>query len=504
MNRRDFMGSSLGAFLAAGGTAAGVEAAAAKDDGAPASPRDTKLAVRPVMTNIIHTGAWEGPCRWKSISVSEEKSRAETGFAHWSKQVTEQLGRQPGIEVLPPVHVTFAEDFKLKEGPMQQLVRDREKTDAIYVSPRGSSIGAFEVGKRVGKPIIVRGLSCRTVDISAYTRSMGQEAFVPANDDELRRLLVLLRARKVCRQTRVLFPTNRGLPAVASVSGVNDLADLEKRLGIRVVRVSYAELAKAMNQALASHSERKKAETVADGLIRGAQQTLLDRDYVVRGVQFYHTITGMMGRHKCNAFTIECFEFCSSRLPEKWKITPCLIQTLLKDRGYASSCEGDLGALVSMRLLMSVSQKSSHLGNTFLRPGGSLAINHSAPGIRMNGYDQAPLPYKLGRFVESGWGTKVVVDFMNNEEKRVTVVRVDPTATKMLVLKGKLVGSDGWKGDNLGCSVEARIEPLEGRAEDFVRKQVDYGNHLIWVYGDYTEQMQQLGELMKLQVDVVG
>jgi L-fucose isomerase-like protein len=211
-----------------------------------------------------------------------------------------------------------------------------------------------------------------------------------------------------------------------------------------------------------------------------------------------------MSRHRCNAFTIECFEFCSSRLPEKWKVTPCLTHTLLKDDGFASSCEADLGALLSMRLLMSVSGKSSHLGNTFLRDGDILAVNHSAAGIRMNGFDQPALPYKLGRFVESGWGAKAVVDFADNRERRVTVVRIDPTATRMLVLLGKLVGSEGWDGDNLGCSVEARIKPLRGTAEGFVRKQLDYGNHLIWVYGHYPQELQGLAEVLGMDIELYG
>ncbi len=74
----------------------------------------------------------------------------------------------------------------------------------------------------------------------------------------------------------------------------------------------------------------------------------------------------------------------------------------------------------------------------------------------------------------------------------------------MLVLKGKLVGTDGWQGDNLGCSVEARVVPMEGPAEDFARKQTDYGNHLVWVYGHYAEELEQLGEMLDIKVEVVG
>ncbi|MBN2476143.1 MAG: hypothetical protein JXB62_16140 [Pirellulales bacterium] len=503
MNRRDFMGSSLAAFLA-GAFVGRTQGAGASEGGSLVSPRDTALAVRPVMTNIVHSGLWEGPCRWDAVGVADERSGAEANFARWSKQVVQDLGGQAGIELLPPAHLTFAEDFVLTQEQLRNLTRDGKQADVLLVAPHGASFAAVEVGRFVGTPVIVQGLNCRTVDIAAYARSKGQEAFVPHTPDELRRLLVVLRARKVFGQTRVLFPTDRGLPPVASVASINDLDDLARRHGVEVKPISYDELKGAMEQTLASAADRQKAEAAAGELMRHAEETLLRAEFVTRSLQFYQTIARLMGRHGCNAFTIECFEFCSSRLPEKWKITPCLVHTLLKDQGHASSCEADLGALLSMRLLMSVSQKASHLGNTFLRPGGVLGVNHSAAGLKMNGYDQPVLPYKLGRFVQSGWGAKAVVDFTKNEEKRVTVARIDPTATRMLVLKGRLVGSDGWQGDNIGCSVEARIEPCEGKAEDFIRRQLDYGNHLIWVYGHYVDEMRQLGDLVGMNVDVFG
>ncbi len=434
----------------------------------------------------------------------ERAPRAESRFANWSKQVTNRLAGQSGIEVLPPVHVTFAEDFVLPDDQLQKLTSDGRRADAVLVVPAGGSIPAFQVGKHLDVPILLKGFSCRTVDVAAYTKSMGQEAHVVETDEELHELLKLLRARKVFRETRVLFPTDRGLPAVASVTSINSPEDLAQRHGIGVQQISYASLAEVVEATLADDRERQQAAVVAGELIRDARQSLIDVSFVTRSLLFYRAITQLMNRHQCNAFTIECFEFCSSRLPEKWQITPCLIHTLLKDQGHASSCEADFGGLLAMRLLMSIADKSSHLGNVFLRPGGVLGVNHSAPGLRMNGFDQPPLPYKLGRFVQSGWGTKVVVDFMKNDEKRVTVARIDPTATRMLLLKGRLVGSAGWEGDNIGCSVEAQIVPMEGKAEDFIRRQVEYGNHLIWTYGHYHEPMQRLAELLGMQVELIG
>ena len=103
MNRRDFMGTSVGACLAASGVASRIEAAAASDQSCLASPLDTKLAVRPVMTNMVHTGVWEGPCRWNAVSVSDEKRHAEASFAGWSTQIGQQLGgvtQQSRLELL--------------------------------------------------------------------------------------------------------------------------------------------------------------------------------------------------------------------------------------------------------------------------------------------------------------------------------------------------------------------------------------------------------------------
>jgi len=393
----------------------------------------------------------------------------------------------------------------LTRDQLNKLRKDRSETDVFFIAPHGWSIAGFDVGQAFDKPVILRGLDCRTVDICAYSRSRGREVFVPNNDEELRTLVSLLRARKIFTQTRVLFPTDRGLPAVASLSGINEPDQLRRRLGIEIARISYRELSDEMDRVMGNAGETEAAGQLARHLVEGADKTYVEDKYVVRSMQFCRAITNLMHRHRCNAFTIECFEFCASRLPDQWQITPCVIHTLFKDQEIASACEADLGALLSMRLLMSVAKKSSHLGNMFLRELNTLVINHSAPGIKMNGFREPGLPYQLGRFVHSGWGTKVVVDFMNNEQKRMTVARMDPPATKMLLLRGTLVGSSGWDEDKLGCSVEAHIKPANsGDATAFVRKQKGYGNHLLWTYGDYVDEMVQLYDMLGLQTEVVS
>lgn len=507
MNRRQMLGglATLAAPALPGADLQNCEPCVAVHPPAPRSPH-RKLRVKPVMTNMVHTDVWEGPCRFNVVSVAKEAENAKNWYARWVERLKGnafQFG--PAVERLEPHLILFDEAFTLPAAGLLPLDQENDRIDAFFVSPDGASFATPDLARRYHKPIVISGLNCRTVDVAAYARTIGEEVLVAADNTELERMFSLLRARAVYRETRVLFPTNRGFPAVASQTGITDLAALEKRFGIGVRMISFKTLSEEMERTLADKTRIAKAERDADELIRGAAQSYLDRQYVARSLLFRQAVEALMDANACNAFTIECFEFCASRLPEKWKITPCLIHTLFKDAGYASSCEGDMGALLATRLLLSVSGKSSHMGNMFSGRDNTVLINHSAPGIRMNGFDKPGLPYKLGRFVQSGWGTKAVVDFMQNQEKKVTVARVHPSGDKLLVMRGVLTASEGWAKDELGCSVQAFIRPVEsGDGIRFIRRQTEYGNHLSWVYGDYAPQLEELGRLLGIEVEVIA
>jgi len=505
MNRRGFLATSVGTIVA-GAAASQVFAADQAATPAPAGdipmhPRDTKLCVKPVMLNLIHTAEWQGPCRWTSVKPEVERANAEQSFAQWSKQLkTAGLGRPEDVRVLEPVHITFSENWVLKPDQLEKLAPDSRETDVFFMYPSGNARSSFEIGDRFGKPFVLNGLGCRNTSIAGYTLAKGNEVFCAGEDMDLAKVFSLLRARKVFRQTTVLFPTN-GVPPF-SPDSVWDFEDLRKRLGVTVKNITYREMTEEMNRLLGDHAEGKKAEQDATELIRKADKSFIDKTFVVRSLLYDRCIRNLMSRHGCNAFTIDCFEFCPSLLPQQWMVTPCLQHALFGNEGIASSCEADFGILLAVRLLMSVSNKSCHQGNSDPKGGGTFRINHSAPSMKMNGMDKPDLPYQLGRFVEQGWGAKAVIDFMNNEEKTVTVARVDPTATRLLVLKGTLVGASGWGKDLLGCSVEAVIKPPEGKADEFLRRRMVYGNHLQWVYGDYSRELKTVGEMLGLSVDV--
>jgi hypothetical protein len=49
------------------------------------SPQETKLIVKPVMTNMYHTDMWEGPCRFNVVSSEQEKKNALASYENFKK-----------------------------------------------------------------------------------------------------------------------------------------------------------------------------------------------------------------------------------------------------------------------------------------------------------------------------------------------------------------------------------------------------------------------------------
>jgi hypothetical protein len=514
MKRRKFIKSSVGATITGAALAnglylnplSGTQAYSMPQIDIP-SPHLQKLIVKPLITAMYHSAEWEGPCRFNVVSMEDEKKRAFESFEYFKDKIAKNsFGiNLSDVEILESDLILHIEDFKLNDEQYKKIEKDVLNADVLFIKPSGSSIVTFKLAEKFNKPVVISGdLNCRSVDIAAYCRSKGLEVYIADQDFGFAEIFNLLRARKVFKSTKILYPTNWGWPSVASLAGINEPHKLKDMYGIGLEQISYEDLTSEMQKLQQSDSTVDDAKKMADIMFENANHSYLDKEHVTSSMLFYKAVISLMKKHNCNAFTIECFEFCVSRLPQKWQITPCLIHTMFKDLGIPSACEGDLGGLLTMQMLMSVSKKSAHMGNMFYTKDGIMQINHSVPGIKMNGYDKPGLSYQLGRFVESGWGTKVVVDFMQNDEKNVTVARMDPTGTKLLLLKGKLVGSKGWDEDLRGCSVSAYIVGKEsGTASEFVKKQQDYGNHLCWVYGDYSAQIEKLGTMMDIDITIV-
>lgn len=526
MRRRDFLGGiglgAAGSLLISDSANASANRRMEFAKGPSDRPLDIRIGVKPVYLALIHSDLWEGPCR-QAAGKGPEQERADARKSLEAFSGTLKANASEDIQLLEPVYMEYSEDFLIRPEELAKLEPDSNKTDIYIIAGRMPNYTSSVIAEVFKKPIVILGGFFTAVDAVASLNARGFEGHTVFDIQHIHHLFSLLKTRKVFQQTKILIVTDRGLPPIP-VASCMDVSMLKEKFGIESHFVSYREFANEMEEVLGNPEWSGKAEHGAAQLIKNAEQTHIDKQYVKRSFEFYYAVKNLMQKYACNAFTVECFELCASRLAEKYTITPCLVHTLLKDEGIASACEGDLNALLSMRLLMSAANRSSFMGNPMAYSEDQISLNHSVPGIKMAGYDKPDLPYDLRHFVESGWGAKAMIDFTRLEEKTVTLARMDPLGKKIFVEKGEIVDCTGYRkgvlsatrkredmnpalvksllasdqANLIGCSLTAHIKVPDAR--ESMKKLCEFGSHLCMVYGDYTREVDELADMLDLQV----
>jgi len=251
---------------------------------------------------------------------------------------------------------------------------------------------------------------------------------------------------------------------------------------------------------------QKEAQELADELICGAEEVHLEREYVTKSASLYLAAKSLLEEYGCNALTVRCCEHPFLDLEIEHETVPCLALVLLNDQGLPASCQGDISALLTIMMLIYTSKKSVFMGNIGIasREENLISINHSVPGLKMDGLQEPRLPYSLYSFGVVDWGTAVYVDMTKGKGSRartparaVTIARVDPLVKKLLVTKGEIVRSFPVEK---GCKQMIHIKVPD--AVGFLhRAHTDYGAHFTVVYGDYTHELRKLADLINVEVE---
>jgi len=460
---------------------------------------DLKVNIKPVMPFLVHSGIYEGPCRVgdeRSLDPRNERIWAEKNFRNFYDSVKSKL-KENG-ELMDPVVLEWGEDWIIPEKELEKLDKDSSSVDLFLIFPSGlPQYPSVEIARRYGRPIAMVG-QVSNIDIAAYLRSRGMESYAPLDLDDLNYLIFLLRVRKWLHRTRFLIVSAGNIIPVGTVSSIWNLEDLKARFGIDYKCIPWQELFSEMDRIVQSSSGQKLAENITDKLIKNADKVHMKREYILPSVYFYLAIKNLMRRYSCNAFTAPCFELCVKRVPAERKVTFCLAHSLLKDEGYPSSCEGDINVLLAMTILMYISGKSAYMGNSYLldKDKNIIAVHHDVPGLKMKGFNKPDLPYEIRNFTVGGWGVTIRYDFSRDKGETVTLARFNPTATKLLVARGEIVGCGGF--DKVGCSLRAEIKVSD--AVKLFHEEAEFGHHLAMVYGDYVNMLKDLGKIIGFDV----
>ena len=473
------------------------------------------LNIRPVIASVIHTGAWEGPCRTglpkeldPRYEVKEAEEAAKKLYARLKKEV------KGHVKILDPICVEYDESFYVLEKEFKKLKKDIDEVDLFVLTYRVPGI------EKLNNPMCMINKAPTPIDLVAFMRDEGHEAYMAHDLPEFSKLCHYLWVKKCVKNTKLLmFVSPYQYPVSVNTSNYHTYG-LFSRYGMDNVRLSFTHIFKVMEEEI---NDKKVINEIATKISKGASKNLTKLEWLKSDVKFYLAVKHLMDKYECNAFTAPCKEMCASRFPAKLKCTPCLTHTLLKDEGCPTACEEDLNVLMSTMVFMYLTEKSVYMGNPLLLLKGEsltkdlhmskivygkdsyneelLEIRHSVPGLKMNGFTKNNTPYELWTFTHEGWGTKVQVNMGKLSTQDVTIGRFNRKGDKMIVTHG-IIKACAFKDDE--CSPAIYLK-LDCDPREYRHRLADgiYGHHQAVVFGNYVDEIKKLGRVMNFDVEVV-
>ena len=445
----------------------------------------TKLVVRPIVGCLTHSHFWEGPCRAgyaKDMTPEAEDKAATAAFLTAQEELKKA---SPEIEMLPAIDARYDETFVVSNDIYAQIEEDIDKVDFFLCM--NWRIPKLE---RYRKTVVIMQNGNEGIDFAAYCRSIGVEAYVCMDIQDLNETAHALWVRKVVANTRALVLTHGSMPTFGLQSVIRDPELIRQRYGMEIVKMPFRDIFKYMDEVT-----DEEALPIAERIFAGAMETKVRKEWFVNDIKYYLAAKKMMDAYDCNAFSTACHELCTSEIPQNRKFTPCVCHSLLKDEGYPSGCEEDLNALLAMTIMQAAAMRPAFMGNPNMETDDLLRIHHAVPALCMNGYGSRPLKDKLWAFTGQGFGGKLQVDFVENESKYITLGRFNPMADTISIKRGEVLKSEF---DEIYCSPYYYIKMDDARG--FMHQLAGFGHHQVLIFGDYTKMIHQISEVMGFKV----
>ena len=254
-----------------------------------------------------------------------------------------------------------------------------------------------------------------------------------------------------------------GKPSDWLISSSADDGMVKQRLGIELVDIPMAELL----DRLAIIPEEMPSETS-------------DREIISRALpganRIYKALKQIVDEHHLQGFTLRCFDLLSTV-----KNTGCLALAKLNSEGFVAGCEGDVPALLSMKIIQSVTGFSGFQANpsTIDPEAGEILFAHCT--IPLNMVER----YEYDTHFESGIGVGIR-GYM--KEGKVTVFKVSGDLSRSFIAEGTLVRN---QSEPDLCRTQQLIRLSDkSQASYFLTNPI--GNHHIIVPGTYKSLLEEL------------
>lgn len=317
LTRREFISTSAMTAGAVAFTPMGISSYFFGQDKVVQSAAFTPLSVKFVQTGVIHEETYEGSCRTgklENLTMEAEMKQLQNAL----ELLTQQANDYPfpsGINILKPEGVFLwvekgNPEIILKDEELEKLRGDDQNTDVYVVTGGLPQFTCLRIAEIYKKPVIMANVAGWGLDTPAGLRVHGHESFYVQNMEQLSSLLMTFKARKGIGETRFLNVTNFKEVPKGVISSIGDLDFVKEKYGLEYHTVNYNEFFTEMDRLMKDKDIRRKADELAKDLISRASALNMKDEDVVSSFHFYLTVLHFLGKYDCNAFGIECFEWC--------------------------------------------------------------------------------------------------------------------------------------------------------------------------------------------------
>ena len=285
--------------------------------------------------------------------------------------------------------------------------------DLIYVRTGGTE-GIFkrllpELQKKYDKSfyLLTSGKSnslAASMEILSYLNQQGIKGEILHGTTEYirNRIAILVKVSEAKEKLRGCRLGVIGKPSDWLISSHADYNILKEKLGLEMVDIPMQELLDACNNDSA----------------------------MVNGQSIYCALKTIIKKYALQGFTLRCFDLLTTI-----KDTGCLALAQLNSEGYVAGCEGDIPALVTMKIVQSLTGLSGFQANpSSINPEtGEILFAHCTIPLNMVEH------YELDTHFESGIGT-AVRGFMAKGD--VTIFKVSGDLTRSFIAEGTLIRNE--------------------------------------------------------------
>jgi len=419
---------------------------------------------------LLARDAWvKGVRKPRDLLREEERPKRDVSLA--------TLEREGLVEVLPSMTVREVSDLR-------KIPRD---VDLIVIEDSGDWFAPDEILEgiaKLGKPIIAEwdkwGYAIHG-RISKYRlRKFSKvKRYFTMGVKDLLTTLNALRGLKKLKHMKVLYIGRFPSHSVFTSNGVT-FEYIREKFGTTFIKLSLNDYIKAIegikeDEVKYLTEEWRKKFSLLDG--RG--------EVLEKYAKVYEALKRLLKECEANAVTVDC-----AALPNI-DYVPCLAFSLLIDEGIPCGCEADLPALLTMSMLMGISNSPALMGNLNENVTHSdiesniVVVNHdvvptslSCPGCKV----------RLRDFHATGKGLTPYVELRSGVT--VTLAGLHWDMDSLWASKGII----RWTEDTVHCRISIGVEVENARK---LSKEA-FGHHVVLVYGDHRESLAKLADLLDI------